>query len=1636
MSGDRGRSWRPEKRVTARQSRRKLITGLSALLIVLVGFVAFLMLGRPVPPVQFVVVTEKYFDSDPTHITQLPPGSTAINGFRLLTVAEGLHNQASSQVSNAVTFDSIAELVQAAPESENKSVIIYLTAEAMVVPTDATDTKVGVQFLSADPAKDPIPLADLLSMLRKCRSMRTLLILELTGRNPGLASGGLADEFRESIEQELYESKIPGLNVICACDKGERSWEFFEEPPVAATDDSETAVPEAAAAELELPEFDGTVFGHFLVRAFEEGKAQSTATLHQYLNQHVQEWVRSHYGCTQSVWTWPESGSIKTRQSTLIGIELQNMPVEEKSGKDADANSASELVNSKVDDSKTGEAPGASTTVSIDDRPIALLKQRLIERDTLMGGTAPVRLPAEWLRLQVSLLAAERFAMNGNEVEFRRIHDNVVKKTLNQLSNSVDAGSSDARLAIIEWLAISSGDDTSAGPSPQKQVQPLLLELNKPEKVLLLPKDLQSPGPARQAFAIELVATLKSLADSIETMSESDRVSSMQPIALLMQDLKNKGWPLNEFPEPMATVKEVLESSVPDPKAVRLEPLVRLLRVRQNVLQLAAGCGSAERQLRQATWNSADVAGQLEKILVDLNSAERWLCIGPSAVPLAQDRLKAAEDTFDSLRMTVDEYKGPSQVRDAQVTELPFLVEYLALLLESNSLPEKELDEFRGIADSEKPSGMRSDEFPIGQLEPIGFNRDHLGAMLALTRIFSAEDPVSQADRDHLNRLREFVHSRSTQTVSATERLQLLNIPQFLDRTQLFDSLQKVSADRKVISTEASSHSGIWLSFWSLRMVEAISGQSQDADWTKWKAMVKAIDEAKRSEIPPLRAEMVSTLRNRWIKAVGKLSSGNDDIFVAEKDVLDLFSKEVSRRSQTSANPQLFSAISQEIGADMSVSSANIMEVPNEATPSRDGSFEVPLMVRNVKELYVLSDSVSLLNPEKQSQHQWSFLPVTDTEGAEQTKVTVRLQTKSALSSSTKVKLVAVDRQGIAVASTDVTLLPSSDHEWRIEVVQFEESNIAGRPITLSDGATDAEKYLRLPPSTWDETQKTHAPVLLKIRLNHIKGVAGEVQVQMRPVDRQKNIWTTAKLTFPDGSSQIDIPLTSTASAAPAPPAVAPPAVTASTAFNISDGIVFDVTPLGVAQPVSTSLTVYPRLHLPEHIFEFPKPDYNHDTGVLTLRLDRRTLDNSTNIWPARFPGELLLNPAVRRYLKSSDSITPDADGFVFRAEFRSEIEQTIGDSSYEFGVSVAGVPHAWWWQLTDGSPVPVKGVRTFLDVDNFAEVIPVPDVPELLIGKDWRRSKLRPAVFLHDVAFDREQLLLLHIRAAGSDSATPIPVTKEPIPVKGRFAETVMAAPGENNVWQISTRTDPYGIPPFEPAQIGLKNGRYECKASLQMIDRSSDPEKSAVSFTLDDSEPLLDAGSIELESSPTLVTGMLKGKISAQDPESLITKIRYGLKEDLMQEFMIDPPNESVEEIFELENSLGFPEIEQSKNRAEGVGTLTVEVFNGAGLPPRKQTKQIKFYRPGTASMMKAEPKPPGSIKVTFSSSSEFIVTVSGPDGYSKESAGASSVAFDDVPAGKCSVKWKPKQGSAGGGGPVSVVVSSGKTTSIAGN
>ena len=228
----------------------------------------------------------------------------------------------------------------------------------------------------------------------------------------------------------------------------------------------------------------------------------------------------------------------------------------------------------------------------------------------------------------------------------------------------------------------------------------------------------------------------------------------------------------------------------------------------------------------------------------------------------------------------------------------------------------------------------------------------------------------------------------------------------------------------------------------------------------------------------------------------------------------------------------------------------------------------------------------------------------------------------------------------------------------------------------------------------------------------------------MLHADKNTIAWSPAEpLVIPEGADVVDIPLVAPAAAvagAEAPPVASVPEL------DISGGLIFEITPDddNLPRKITSRLTLLPKLLEPERILQKPNPQFNAADGRLEIPLERIPFDNSAALWPTTLPAQLVLSPRVQDFLEPGAQLnTLNVDGFTFQIDFKTQLEKALREEGLEFGVSVAGIPHAWWWKLIDGIPVPLEGapqVRAFLSVENEMEVKPISKSPDLLLGENW----------------------------------------------------------------------------------------------------------------------------------------------------------------------------------------------------------------------------------------------------------------------------------------------------------------------------
>ena len=1617
MSNNQGRSWRPEKKSHQRDTRRRLLSAVGILLAALVGALVYLLSGPAVPQLHFVVVTERGFRLDETALTPLPVGATTLNATRLFALAERFREVNDKRIGPGEIHVSVADFVKGDALPPKVTLVIYCAADAWCVPDPENPEKTVLELLPAKFSDKPVRFSELLVSLKKRESAQTLLLLELTGRYPGLASGAVADDIPTLAREEIKRAAIPGLTLICACDQGERSWEYV------------AASAGASGTEASIHRhFEGTAFGHFLFKAMAEGNANSAMNLHKTLRKDVKEWVLGHFGETQTVWM-VSSDAMAAKNELLQGVTLPKEMKSELVTPNLE-NVASKEVSTSDSKSTNGktEVPIGNESV-VDDEPAMTLKKLFADRDVLANQTnAAVLYPVEWLQLHTNLLAAERFAMNGNREEFSSLDEDVLRKSLQKLkSDAAELSLSPKLVAIDDWIAVARLTELS--PEDEKILkqtrQDFSTESNKsPSR---LPDQIIDNPDLRKEFVAGVTRDLKSLSDTIGDESVEAQKRKIQDLVFLIQNLSSR-WPQEVFPEQLATIKEVLHGDDISWLAKATKPLVRLLGLRHQALQFAAGKDTGGKLLRGEQWQK--IAADIDDVLGNLHAAERWLCIGPDAEKLTMDRLEKAEQSLAKLKEQVAVRSRLTKIQDAQRFQILFWIQYLAMRLEDTSLPDNELAAAKIMAEKAVAGTVAWQDFPEGQL-PVGFTREqHIKAMFALTRDFSKpKSEVNQDDEQSYAILDGYLKERLADSASASERLQFLTNPSILNREEHLRSFSMPRGGVPQDPHASASRSGIWTSFWSLRLVDAIEQESSADDWQQWSSLVTAVadDSKKATSAPAQRAVMARMLRGRWIRAIDKLKKFRDsEVFVPEQDVLQLLTKDVTRRVHaTSAETlSLYSNIQQTLLDTAPRSEPTLLTVLNpKAEFSAENMITTNVRVSRAAALYVLNNGVTLSNVKTQADRNWFRLSV---DAVNEIDVSLELMLQNAPLAATPLVIVAVDALGSPIKTMVASLLPPAENSWQINVVQVAEGK-PDKPITLVEVPSRTNCRLPLLPSTLDPATQMHVPLQLKLQLQRIKGNSRSVRIRAIHAEHPESdaaAWSlTEPLVFPDGVVVIDIPF-QTPAVPPAAGATSVPGV-----LDISRGLIFEITPDDLPRKITSRFTMTPRLLRPEEILRRPIPTYDPVKDELTIPLIRVQLKDSTVMLPDKLQADLELSPKLQQYVTPGTSPTLNADGDKFTIPFESRIRNILNEDGLEFGISIAGIPHAWWWKLADGIPQPLDGdrpqIRAFLNVDHASEVQPRLGLPALVLGQDWDKAKLTARVFIHGGSLTNEQQLRLYFLRQGTEAS--IRATDAPFEVRGRFVETVRITPGENSVWQFSTTTDPYAVAAFTPNQKQLKNGNYDLIAKLEQPSSNEDPITSSVRFTLDRTSPEMTAENVQLNQLRTNINGMLKGIIQVTDPESDVIAVRVGLNPEMMEPLKITR-SKQVKAEFKLDSAKGFPKLVQGENDEEETITLYVEAENLAG---EKQLikKPVTFFLPGKAAPM---PIARGTIVVKFKSKSPFDVSLSGKGVSMAAPASIGSATFADLEPGDYTVNWKPVQGTLGEGA-AKVKLGSGKTETV---
>ncbi|MCP4855303.1 MAG: hypothetical protein GY903_12500 [Fuerstiella sp.] len=1626
MSTDRRRSWRPEKKRGGRASRQRT----TAVLAVVLAMLMAVLVVPPIfqePPFRFVSMVASDHVLDPSGLPVFLTSAASSSDRMLKTVFEKLNELNDHHVMKPRTASSLTKLKEVVRPGE--TLLLYCGLETVV---RCDDDAVSVQLLgSGNPSE--IPFSDLLEALKGIKPARVVLLMDLVRRESGLANGRLGDDVLHLIEVAVEEASINDLVVICSSNFGERSWEYFES---SEPSDVANVVPPTGDGRLRNNDrdsdiFSGTVFGHFVRQAFIDGRTTDVDEFHRYLREQVATWVETNYGEKQSVMLFPQ-------EPRILGDRLL-VNVEWPSASDlADSEAGVETAagdSESIDASKSSEQIAETDTPDAEETPTAKLdKLHLVRRRLQEAGEAVAATPAEWMEFNAALLAAEMAILHGDLAAYATMHD-LAQENIDRIAdhkNSLRPTGTEADRS--EWILASVANPETEAASAEMFELAFQDDVSG-EKLSRLPRELRRSGPERGAFVRRFVDHLRQVAGSTRP---EDQQKQIAVCARFIQELPERGWPMQDWPNELLTIAEVLVADdVADDdawQAQALEPLLVLIELRKQVLDAATGKLDNGASIRRHVWHQ--IRDDVQRLLTGLTAAERWLSLGPPGLKKAQSILDKVASEWDSTVGQIHQEQQLVAIRDRQRTDLPLLIQFLAQQQEEVPLRKGELQDAIALAEASE-SEIRS-HFPHGLLGQPNMHSKDIDAMFALTRdLTENEDAVTPHDLVHQKCLIDYVLGRRgrSELLSVSERRRLFAVPTFglsSEEVETSRGIRVGALTDKGGGPPAAAgqlkRTGLWVSFWSIRLLEAISGVQQKDLWQEWKLLVKsfAADELDRQKLAQARSQLASLLQTAWhIQHVSLADSSDRTIFVDNEDARKILAADVAQRHAASEKHwRAYEAIHKKLAVTTSLEEVEAAPPSHSETTFNDkNDAEISVDTEGADFLYVSTGAIQLqrdgvLNEE----NDWYRI---DSPSATEQLI---FHSRADVTAPVEVYLAFTNEHHVVFKKQSVFLHPDSDNQWTVEFLAVNEEERTKQELI--------EGRLELLPTTRNPKDDKDIPLSYIVRLVQISGVATRVRVQCFD-SKDVAFWETGQILDLDPQTKsVEVPLSPAVDATPPTIPDAP-----AKDFDALHGIRFEITPEGLKDPRTKNINIQPVLLSAERLVRRPEPIFD-GSGKLTIRIVRQSSDHFGGFPPKKLPAEVHFSPALAEQLIPGNvtgvpNIAVGEQGNVFTFTFRNDIVQAFRRDDFvqdgndlEFSVSVAGIPYAWHWRLNENDAPELllndePTVRIKLRQTNSKEVKPVADSPTYLFGENWVDVRFDVRAHIHGGRFDHRdhqwQLDIKRLNDGVINRSRPISILSEPIKLGSHHDETIRVASGMNNVWHFSTHTELHGPGDLPISEIGEDAGRYKLIGQLKRID-SDETIEHETHLVFDHTPPVVtvevDPGSANSHS----VLKPLKGRIVAEDPESGIATIRAGF---------------SVEDLVDVKSGGEFefpaamlPKIPSSKEDQRVPHKLYAEVTNRAGLPNLTPVR-ITFLRKANTMVKASDPVKNGKVIFTWESGSEHVVTLAGKD-FKEVMSGTDSVKFSEVPPGIYTISWAVK-GLDTGKGKKTVSVKSGATRDV---
>ena len=1580
---------------------------------------------RPEPTVRFISLIPPASAQGTPGLPTVPNCSGIISQRNLNALFVRMNQAHEKHVTEPQQVASLSGLENSLKEIvPGEKVVVYCGLESVVRIAEQSESEVGI-FLD-DGSAELMEFTDLLDTLKDPNTDRIILLMDLVGRSPGLANGILADDVVPLIDEAVANTGDSKLTVIRSSDAGQRSWEYINE---SAADNDGAAGEHARSSAANIPRhFSGTVFAHFISEAFKHGKTDSVKMLHEYLKSEVSQWVKREYNEDQTVSILPALA--RNRNDLLLRAPSMSPQISDELEEDAAASSDT------VEHTDVSETPARSTDI------IKSTWSTLMERRAKLPADTAAVAAREWMQLDAALVAMRHTLLHGmpERSDDHGIPDITSAMTEtdspDRILDSLERNDGSSRTAtddddLPRWISVTLAAKKSKESAAEEEAEKAERAQDDARDYDRLSSIVQDLVILPESYASNdtILPLPKSLNKHINEFADSlsgklDWPHEWFAITEVSQSLFNAAGPTSADTGPTLSEQD----------ARVLATLGTLITLRRDFLTAAAGQSDPDSRMLKDTWDSQ--LGDVKNALTKLNAAESWLSLGSIGLPGAHSLIKQVEadknpkDAFTIIAMDLEALRVRSQHRAAT----PALIQFLAQQLEQRPLG-KELEE---VANTD---GF-PDKLPEGVESKLGDKtvKAMFGCVEDLRIHSEAERTVN--DTTDFSTLKTYLTTLVADgRVSAKERLQLLTLPLLdpADRSAM-DQLMQQPVISSAAADAGRSHTGIWLGYWSIRLLEALTSARQEQLRSEWRKLVIALHDSSadpkdedvlKQQVVVARTKLAMSLQDAWQP---NIVENREDLFVPIDQTRSLLASDLAQRTKwNEVNRTAYEDIHTKLVATPvesdSPASLTIDEAQRWLTLEDADSASLRLTTNGGTFLFVMRPpDVTEFHLKAASNNDTALSEVPEKHG--RFKVPVGQETDlrftaSGLTEQTPVVIALADEHEIVLATEQLTISPSYNNtRWAAWFFVQDEKTKEWKRHKLTGG------ILKLPPN---------GSTPLKVRLVQ---TAGLVNVQEIRVTCRTNSGKEMPITSPEAADREPVtsfPVIEFADekksgvefhlGAPMPDGSNDPG---TIGYDVADGFTFEiapVTPVGLERDAAPFLVrVNPLIVGADQYIHPPRPKYDPKNRKLEIPVDPRSVGaDFVGLKLTNFNVELHLSSALSALASKSTykkivSDRPDRFEITFN---RDPFESRKG--VLEFSMAVAEIPDAFRWNLEPVGPPRQIGqnapeVRAELELTNGKAVKLVQTNPFYVVGMpNENATEPKFDVWMHIHGFEsrhRGSKLGLKLKNTDQTSAEPL---MEPVVLNSRFAERITVAPGADGVWSFQTIKNAYVHRDLQllNENNNFNSGIYDVIAQLSSDDGEgghAEIHDHFVKVVIDQTKPLIEVLSREKDT-PYRWNADLEVEFKVTDDESGIDVTDPQAIEVKLGNNFVDSPLPTVPGgttySFRVPAEELFPDLKPGDRDST---QLIITAQNRAGMSVEVRRRLTIARRRKTPSTTSTPVVKTGAVNIEWDDGSKRLVRLMQQSGqrigrtpHDKKESGEGKVRFEKVPVGNYRILWK---------------------------